>query len=306
MVQVDGQLKTGRDVRDRRAARRRGVRLRHGAARGLGLHHDARLPPRHLPGRDRHPEPRRCGPSSAGSPSSSRRSSSTSPRRCASSWPSLGLRSLDEAIGRVDLLDTETAVGHWKAAGLDLSPSWPSPTCPTTVGPAPDAAAGPRPREGARPRVPGRCAPALADGTPGVGGAADHQRRPHGRHAARVRDQPAPRGGRAARRHHLADLHRLGRPELRCLRAPGRDDAPATATPTTTSARASRAGASSCGRRSGRPSSPRSRSSPATSSSTAPPAARSSSGARWGSASACATRAPPRWSRAWATTGAST
>src|SRR6478735_5909182 len=35
---------------------------------------------------------------------------------------SLGLRSLDEAIGRVDLLDTHQAVQHWKAAGLDLAP----------------------------------------------------------------------------------------------------------------------------------------------------------------------------------------
>jgi len=34
----------------------------------------------------------------------------------------LGLRSLDEAVGRVDLLDTALAVSHWKAAGLDLSP----------------------------------------------------------------------------------------------------------------------------------------------------------------------------------------
>ncbi|HUC04940.1 MAG TPA: glutamate synthase large subunit, partial [Acidimicrobiales bacterium] len=33
----------------------------------------------------------------------------------------LGLRSLDEAVGRVDLLDTADAVEHWKAAGLDLS-----------------------------------------------------------------------------------------------------------------------------------------------------------------------------------------
>ena len=39
--------------RHRRAARRRGVRLRHGPARRLRLHHDARLPPRHLPGRRR-------------------------------------------------------------------------------------------------------------------------------------------------------------------------------------------------------------------------------------------------------------
>jgi glutamate synthase (NADPH) large chain len=35
---------------------------------------------------------------------------------------SLGLRSLDEAVGRVDLLDTVQAVDHWKAAGLDLGP----------------------------------------------------------------------------------------------------------------------------------------------------------------------------------------
>jgi len=35
---------------------------------------------------------------------------------------SLGLRSLEEAVGRVDLLDTRKAVEHWKADGLDLSP----------------------------------------------------------------------------------------------------------------------------------------------------------------------------------------
>jgi glutamate synthase (NADPH) large chain len=34
----------------------------------------------------------------------------------------LGLRSLEEAIGRVDLLDTALAVSHWKASGLDLAP----------------------------------------------------------------------------------------------------------------------------------------------------------------------------------------
>ena len=33
----------------------------------------------------------------------------------------LGLRSLSEAVGRVDLLDAVEAVGHWKAKGLDLS-----------------------------------------------------------------------------------------------------------------------------------------------------------------------------------------
>jgi glutamate synthase (NADPH/NADH) large chain len=34
---------------------------------------------------------------------------------------SLGLRSLDEAVGRVDLLEIDDAVEHWKARGLDLS-----------------------------------------------------------------------------------------------------------------------------------------------------------------------------------------
>ena len=34
----------------------------------------------------------------------------------------LGFHSLEEAIGRVDALDVAEAVGHWKAAGLDLTP----------------------------------------------------------------------------------------------------------------------------------------------------------------------------------------
>ena len=44
--------------RHRRAARRRRVRLLDRAADRDGLHHDARLPPEHLPGRDRDPGPR--------------------------------------------------------------------------------------------------------------------------------------------------------------------------------------------------------------------------------------------------------
>ncbi len=35
---------------------------------------------------------------------------------------SLGFRTVEEAIGRVEFLDVERAVSHWKAAGLDLSP----------------------------------------------------------------------------------------------------------------------------------------------------------------------------------------
>jgi glutamate synthase (NADPH) large chain len=43
---------------------------------------------------------------------------------------SLGLRSLEEAIGRVDLLDMNGAVTHWKAAGLDLSSVLAQPDVP--------------------------------------------------------------------------------------------------------------------------------------------------------------------------------
>ncbi|MDG4765396.1 glutamate synthase large subunit [Solwaraspora sp. WMMD406] len=42
----------------------------------------------------------------------------------------LGFRSIDEAIGRADLLDTAPAVDHWKAKGLDLSAVLHVPTLP--------------------------------------------------------------------------------------------------------------------------------------------------------------------------------
>src|SRR5690606_24038541 len=42
----------------------------------------------------------------------------------------LGFRTLDEAIGRVDLLDVDDAVEHWKASGLDLSPILHKPESP--------------------------------------------------------------------------------------------------------------------------------------------------------------------------------
>jgi len=46
----------------------------------------------------------------------------------------LGFRSLEEAIGHVEVLDTRQAVEHWKASGLDLAPL-------LTAVPAPDGSA---------------------------------------------------------------------------------------------------------------------------------------------------------------------
>jgi len=42
----------------------------------------------------------------------------------------LGFRSIEEAIGRVDCLDVDRAVNHWKADGLDLTPILHVPTSP--------------------------------------------------------------------------------------------------------------------------------------------------------------------------------
>ncbi|WP_433185349.1 glutamate synthase large subunit [Actinoallomurus sp. CA-150999] len=42
----------------------------------------------------------------------------------------LGFRSLDEAIGHVEMIDSAEAVGHWKAAGLDLAPILHRPDLP--------------------------------------------------------------------------------------------------------------------------------------------------------------------------------
>ena len=43
---------------------------------------------------------------------------------------SLGFRSLDEAIGHVEALDTRQAIDHWKASGLDISPILSIPAAP--------------------------------------------------------------------------------------------------------------------------------------------------------------------------------
>ncbi|MET8688620.1 glutamate synthase large subunit [Streptomyces sp. NPDC004732] len=42
----------------------------------------------------------------------------------------LGFRSIEEAVGHAELLDTEKAVSHWKAQGLDLEPLFHVPSLP--------------------------------------------------------------------------------------------------------------------------------------------------------------------------------
>ena len=43
----------------------------------------------------------------------------------------LGFRTLEEAIGQVEYLDTKKAITHWKASGLDLAPLLAAPVFDT-------------------------------------------------------------------------------------------------------------------------------------------------------------------------------
>ena len=123
VVQVDGQLKTGRDVIIAALLGRRGVRLRHRAAGGGGLRADAGLPPGHLPGRRGHPEPGAAASGSPGKPEfvvnffeflAAARSASTWPRSASGRWP--------RPSATPSCWTPSAAVAHWKAAGLDLPP----------------------------------------------------------------------------------------------------------------------------------------------------------------------------------------
>ena len=139
VVQTDGQLKTGRDVV---IAALLGAEEFGFATAPLvvsRLHHDAGLPPRHLPGRRGHPEP---GAAQAVHRRAGVRGDLLRVRRRggARALAELGFRTLDEAIGRAEALDVTAAVDHWKAAGLDLSadPAR-ARAAPTGAGAAPHA-----------------------------------------------------------------------------------------------------------------------------------------------------------------------
>ena len=60
----------------------------------------------------------------------------------------LGFRTMDEMIGRVDVLDTRPALDHWKAHGLDLSAILYDPPCRGRASAAQHDDAGSRARTG--------------------------------------------------------------------------------------------------------------------------------------------------------------
>ena len=221
----------------------------------------------------------------------------------------LGFRTLEEAVGHAELLDTRD--GDRPLEGARPRPRRRSCTCPSTAYGQTlllHRRPGPRPRPGARPHahraVPSRRS---SDGEPVTLELPIRNVQPHGRHHARLASSPGATAARACptTRSTSPSAARPARASARSCRAASR--CASRATPTTTSARACRAAASVVPpdrdvavRRRGEHHR-RQRRSP-----TAPPAASCSSAAWSASGSACATRAPPPSSRASATTAAST
>ena len=150
VVQADGQLKTGRDVVIAALLGAEEFGFATAPLVVVRLRHDAGLPPRHLPGRRRDPEPgaaravhRQAGVRRQllrvhrrGGPRAPRRARAPHRSRRRSATPSCST--------------PRAAVSHWKAAGLDLTPMLHVPArAPTGRGTSVDRA-GPRPGQGAR------------------------------------------------------------------------------------------------------------------------------------------------------------
>ena len=121
VVETDGQLKTGRDVVIAALLGAEEFGFATAPAGRHGLHHDARLPPEHLPGGRRDAGSASCARSSPASPSTSSTSCASSPRRCARSWPSSASARSRRWSAASTASRRRKAIDHWKAKGLDFS-----------------------------------------------------------------------------------------------------------------------------------------------------------------------------------------
>ena len=127
----------------------------------------------------------------------------------------LGVRRVEDLIGRADLLDTRAGMEHWKAKGLDFSRIFHLPQVPAEVAKhhcetqdhGLDKALDNRLIELAR--------PALETAREGDHRDADPQHQPDGRHHALGRDRQALRARRIAGRNGARAARRLRRPEFR-------------------------------------------------------------------------------------------
>ncbi len=222
-VETDGQLKTGRDVVIAALLGAEEFGFATAPACLHGLHHDARLPPEHLPGRHRHPGSaaagkirrqagarrelhalhRRGGPRAHGAARFPHRGGDDRPRRPARA--AQGHRALEgEGAG---LLQHPLRARRRPRGGALL----PDPAGPRAGGLAGSHRVAQPVRAGGQAR------------RAGGGGTADPQRSPRGRHHHRQRGHAAMGRGRPARGHHPHPLQGVGGPELRGFHAEGDD-----------------------------------------------------------------------------------
>ncbi len=153
----------------------------------------------------------------------------------------LGFRTMAEMIGRVERLNFRPAVDHWKAKGLDYSAILYQPDVPgRRASPLRDRA-GSRPQGRARQRADRAVRERARTRDARIAAAAHPEREPHRRHDARLRGDAPVRRRRACRttRSRCGSPARPARALARSCRAASRSSSRATRT--TTSARASRA-----------------------------------------------------------------
>jgi glutamate synthase domain-containing protein 2 len=131
----------------------------------------------------------------------------------------LGFRSINEMVGRVDRLDFVPALDHWKARGLDYSAILHQPAVHPTVGRYCMRAQDHGLEKALDNTLITRSVEASSRHARGVR-TAHPQHQPHGGDDARVRADLALGRPGTPRRHHQRALHRLGGSELRSLRAP--------------------------------------------------------------------------------------
>ena len=215
-VQTDGQLKTGRDVVIAALLGRRRDGLRDRAADRDRLRDDARLPPEHVPGghRDAGPELRKRF---KGQPEHVVNFFFFVAEEARRIMARLGIARFEDLIGRVDLLEADEAIEHWKARGIDLSrccrfrPPRRARRCAAPKGPGVAARGRARLAADRGRRAGARVGPARH------GRVREPQRQPHRRRPAVARGDEAPRPARPARGHHPLRAARLGRAVVRRL-----------------------------------------------------------------------------------------
>ena len=109
----------------------------------------------------------------------------------------LGFRTLDEAIGHADALDSTEAVNHWKAAGLDISPIFHVPELHED-----NARRNTRPQDHGLDKALDKelielCSDGAGERRAGARAGEGPQRQPHGRDDPRARGDQALPGARA-------------------------------------------------------------------------------------------------------------